>query len=101
VSLFTPPGQEDRVGTIVPFSLRADDVEGTYETLKARGVEFLAPPKKEPWGTSVTFKDSEGNSLHFGSAFRLRRGSSRRKRLGPSDRSGRLQPMTPALIGPS
>ena len=25
------------------------------------------PPKKEPWGTSVIFKDSEGNQLHLGS----------------------------------
>jgi predicted enzyme related to lactoylglutathione lyase len=67
VSLFTPPGHEDRVGTFVPLSLWADDVDGTYETLKARGVEFLAPPKKEPWGTSVILKDSEGNQLHVGS----------------------------------
>jgi predicted enzyme related to lactoylglutathione lyase len=67
VSLFTPPGHEDRVGTFVPLSLWADDVEGTYETLKARGVAFDAPPKKEPWGTSVVFEDSEGNKLHVGS----------------------------------
>jgi predicted enzyme related to lactoylglutathione lyase len=67
VSLFTPPGHEDRIGMFVPLSLWADDVVGTYETLKARGVEFLSPPKKEPWGTSVIFKDSEGNTLHIGS----------------------------------
>jgi predicted enzyme related to lactoylglutathione lyase len=67
VSLFTPPGQEDRVGTFVPLSLWADDIDGTYETLRARGVEFVAPPKKESWGTSVIFKDSEGNQLHLGS----------------------------------
>jgi len=67
VSLFTPPGHEDRVGTFVPLSLWADDIQGTYETLRARGVEFLAAPKKEPWGTSVIFKDSEGNQLHLGS----------------------------------
>lgn len=67
VSLFTPPGLENRVGTFVPLSLWADDVEGTYETLRARGVEFLAPPKREPWGTSVIFRDSEGNQLHLGS----------------------------------
>jgi predicted enzyme related to lactoylglutathione lyase len=67
VSLFTPPGHEARVGTFVPLSLWADDVEGTYETLRARGVEFIAPPKKEQWGTSVIFKDSEGNQLHLGS----------------------------------
>jgi len=67
VSLFTPPGHEDRVGTFLPLSLWADDVAATYETLRARGVEFLAPPKKEPWGTSVTFRDSEGNQIHLGS----------------------------------
>jgi predicted enzyme related to lactoylglutathione lyase len=55
------------VGTFLPLSLWADDVEGAYETLRARGVEFLGPPKKEPWGTSVMFKDSEGNQLHLGS----------------------------------
>jgi predicted enzyme related to lactoylglutathione lyase len=67
VSLFTPPGHEDRVGGFVPLSLWADDVEGTYETLRARGVVFLEPPKKETWGTSVILKDSEGNQLHLGS----------------------------------
>ena len=65
--LFTPPGHEDRVGSFAPLSLWADDVVGTYETLLARGVEFLAPPKQEPWGTSVIFKDSEGNRIHLGS----------------------------------
>src|ERR1700753_1734580 len=67
LTLFTPPGQEDRIGTFVPMSLWADDVEGTYETLKARGVEFVAPPKREPWGTSVIFVDSEGTRLPLGS----------------------------------
>jgi catechol 2,3-dioxygenase-like lactoylglutathione lyase family enzyme len=67
VSLFTPPGHEDRVGTFVPLSLWADDVAATYEELKAKGVEFIAPPKAEPWGTSVIFKDPDGNKLHLGS----------------------------------
>jgi predicted enzyme related to lactoylglutathione lyase len=67
VTLFTPQGHEDRIGTFLPVSLWADDIDGTYETLKSRGVEFLAPPKKEPWGTSVIFKDSEGNQVHLGS----------------------------------
>lgn len=67
ISLFTPPGHEDRVGSFLPLTLWSDDVDGTYETLKARGVEFLAPPKREPWGTSVVFKDSEGNQIHLGS----------------------------------
>jgi catechol 2,3-dioxygenase-like lactoylglutathione lyase family enzyme len=67
VSLFTPPGLEDRIGTFTNFSLYSNDVEKTYEELKGRGVEFLAPPKKESWGTSVIFKDPDGNQLHLGS----------------------------------
>ena len=67
ISLFTPPGHEDRIGTFVPLSLWSDDVLGTYEALSARGVEFVAPPKQEPWGTSVIFKDPDGNQLHLGS----------------------------------
>ncbi|HEY1552051.1 MAG TPA: VOC family protein [Kofleriaceae bacterium] len=67
ISLFTPQGFEDHIGTFVPISLWADDIDGTYATLKARGVEFKAPPKQEPWGSSVIFVDSEGNQLHIGS----------------------------------
>lgn len=67
VSLFTPPGHEDRVGSFVPLSFWADDVDGTYETLKARGVICKAPPKKEAWGSSLIIEDSEGNQLHIGS----------------------------------
>jgi catechol 2,3-dioxygenase-like lactoylglutathione lyase family enzyme len=68
VSLFTPPGHEDRVGSFVNLSFHADNVERTYQELSARGVEFVAPPKKEQWGTSVIFKDPDGNQLHLGSA---------------------------------
>lgn len=67
VTLFTAPGQEGLIGTFMNLSLWADDVEKTYEELEARGVEFLSPPKKERWGTSVIFKDPDGNQLHLGS----------------------------------
>ena len=67
LSLFTPPGHEARVGQFVNFSFYSNDVEKSYAELKAKGVEFLGPPKKEQWGTSVLFKDSEGNQLHLGS----------------------------------
>ena len=40
-----------------------DNVERTYEELKARGVEFLSPPKKAPWGTFAMFKDIDGNQF--------------------------------------
>ena len=67
VVLFTPKGQEDRVGSFFNGSFACDDVPKTYEELKGRGVEFQGEPKKEPWGTYAIFKDSEGNSLVLGS----------------------------------
>jgi predicted enzyme related to lactoylglutathione lyase len=43
------------------MSLWTDDVRATAKTLKDRGVEFVVEPKKEEWGVSAIFKDSEGN----------------------------------------
>jgi hypothetical protein len=31
--------------------------------LTGRGVEFVSPPKKEPWGTFAIMKDVEGNQF--------------------------------------
>ncbi len=63
VALFTPPGQEDRIGTHSGISFNCDDVVATYQELTARGVVFEAPPDKQPWGTFAQFKDTEGNSF--------------------------------------
>jgi catechol 2,3-dioxygenase-like lactoylglutathione lyase family enzyme len=38
-----------------------DDVQATYEELKARGVEFMAPPAERPYGIEALFKDNSGN----------------------------------------
>ena len=48
-------------GTFMNLSLWTDDVVTTAKALKERGVEFVSEPKKESWGTSAIFKDSEGN----------------------------------------
>jgi len=61
--LFTPDGHEDRIGTFFNGSLAVDDVQATYEQMKGKGVEFVSPPKKEPWGTSAIFKDPDGNQF--------------------------------------
>lgn len=61
--LFTPEGQENRIGTFFNGALACDNVEKTYEELKSRGVEFMGAPKKEPWGTFVVFKDIDGNQF--------------------------------------
>jgi predicted enzyme related to lactoylglutathione lyase len=63
IALFTPPGQENRVGTFTGISMECDDVQKTYDELSAKGVEFAKPPKTEPWGVSAILKDSEGNQI--------------------------------------
>lgn len=63
LALYTPNGHEDRVGTFVNTSWEVDNVEATYAELSGRGVEFAGPPQKQPWGTYVTLKDSEGNQI--------------------------------------
>ena len=68
VSLFTPPGHEDRVGSFTGISFDCDDVEATYAELSKRGVPFEGPPSKQPWGVFAKFQDSEGNSFVLSSS---------------------------------
>ncbi|HKE24405.1 MAG TPA: VOC family protein [Bryobacteraceae bacterium] len=63
VVLFTPEGHEDRIGTPVNTSWEVDSIDKTYEDLRGRGVEFAGPPQKQPWGSFVMMKDSEGNQI--------------------------------------
>ena len=65
--LFTPEEHKSHIGGFAHFTFYADNVEKTYEELSARGVEFLGPPQKADWGTSVMFKDPDGNTFHLGS----------------------------------
>ncbi len=48
--LFTPPGQEDRIGTFSNVVFSCDDMESTYQELSGRGVEFSENPSEQPWG---------------------------------------------------
>jgi predicted enzyme related to lactoylglutathione lyase len=41
--------------------LATDDLRRDYEELKAKGVEFVAPPKEEPYGFAALLKDDSGN----------------------------------------
>lgn len=67
VVLFTPEGQEDRIGTFFNGSFACDNVEYTYKQLKDRGVEFEEEPQKQPWGIYAIFKDLDGNRFVLGS----------------------------------
>jgi predicted enzyme related to lactoylglutathione lyase len=61
--LFKPPDTERRVGEFMRLAFTADNLERTYEDLKAKGVEFAGPVERADWGASAVFKDSEGNSF--------------------------------------
>jgi len=67
LALFTPPGHEDRVGTFQSITFWCDDVFATAAQLKSKGVELLAEPTKEIWGTFAKFKDPDGNQFVFSS----------------------------------
>ena len=42
-----------------------DDVQGTYEELKARGVEFSQEPTEQPYGVDAGFRDPSGNQIRM------------------------------------
>ncbi len=43
---------------------KTDDCQQTYETLKARGVDFVQPPTDRPYGIiEAIFKDNSGNVM--------------------------------------
>jgi len=59
------PDQEAAVGRQaagrVGFFLRVDDFAAAHARLVARGVEFEGPPRTEPYGRFVVFRDVAGN----------------------------------------
>jgi hypothetical protein len=65
--LFTPEGHQDRIGTFVNTSWKLRSIDRAYDDLLGRGVKFAGPPQKQPWGTFVILKDSEGNQIVLGS----------------------------------
>src|SRR6478609_527405 len=45
----------------VGFFLRVDDFDAQYKRMVAAGVEFVRPPRKEPYGNVAVFVDIAGN----------------------------------------
>lgn len=45
--------------------LTTDDCRATYETLRARGVEFTDEPTERPYGIDCGLRDPFGNHLRF------------------------------------
>jgi catechol 2,3-dioxygenase-like lactoylglutathione lyase family enzyme len=48
-------------GKISGGVLQTSDCRKTYEELKAKGVEFLSPPKEQFYGVEAVLKDNSGN----------------------------------------
>ena len=42
-----------------------DDIQGTYEELKQRGVEFGQEPTEQPYGVDAGFRDPSGNEARM------------------------------------
>ena len=42
-----------------------DDVHGTYEELKGRGVEFTQEPTEQPYGIDAGLRDPSGNQFRM------------------------------------
>jgi predicted enzyme related to lactoylglutathione lyase len=55
---------DDMVGRFVGVSLAVNDIEQTYRSLRKRGVDFVAPPERMPWGGILAhFRDPDRNVL--------------------------------------
>jgi uncharacterized glyoxalase superfamily protein PhnB len=51
-----------QVGVRTNIAFETNDIQATYEALKAKGVEFSQPPTKQPWGgVQAFFSDADGN----------------------------------------
>ena len=50
-------------GAATGLFFATDDVQGTYEELKGRGVEFNGEPTEQPYGIDAGFRDPSGNQM--------------------------------------
>ncbi|HEY1343738.1 MAG TPA: VOC family protein, partial [Streptosporangiaceae bacterium] len=50
-----------QAGGRVGFFLRVEDFDAAYARMTSAGVEFVAPPRTEPYGRVAVFLDIAGN----------------------------------------
>jgi catechol 2,3-dioxygenase-like lactoylglutathione lyase family enzyme len=74
-----------QTGGRVFLFLDTDDFWRDYEAYRARGIEFVRPPREEPYGTVAVFRDLYGNLWDL---------------LGPPPASGR-EPVSQAGVAHS
>jgi catechol 2,3-dioxygenase-like lactoylglutathione lyase family enzyme len=51
----------DQTAGRVGFFLQVDDFEATYRRMREANVEFVKPPRTEPYGRVAVFRDLTGN----------------------------------------
>ena len=50
-------------GSLQGLVLTCDDLQADYAALVARGVEFDAPLRQQPWGAEAVLRDPDGNRI--------------------------------------
>src|SRR6266480_3829631 len=65
VVLFTPEGDEKRIGSFMNMSYACDDIDKTYAELKKRGVEFEGPPQNKPWALTRCLRTAKAIGSFF------------------------------------
>lgn len=50
-------------GSMKGLVLECDDIDQTYQALRARGVRFMGAIESQPWGRFATFDDPDGNGI--------------------------------------
>jgi len=63
---FEPPSDPDRVSAELTF--RVPDCRDAYETLRARGAQFLTAPVEYEWEVRAFFRDPDGHLLEISEA---------------------------------
>lgn len=63
---FAPPSDPDRVDH--SFTIRVPDCRAAYETLRARGAEFLTPPVDHGFEIRCFFRDPDGHLFELSQA---------------------------------
>ena len=63
VVLFSMGENTIQPGSVFNGALACDNVEKTYQEMRANGVEFVAEPTRQPWGMFAIFKDLDDNQF--------------------------------------
>jgi len=50
-------------GSLRGLVLACADLDAEYERLRAAGVRFDSPPRRQPWAAEAVFRDPDGNML--------------------------------------